>query len=100
MTENNFKPCLKLFLEEVEARRSTGELFEEACFSKFVQIANSLGNVGNLEYQPVRSEAEDYFADGWEIDGTYLYLATSVFIEDEYVQYISENDSMIHFRPF
>ena len=60
MSKEPLEDCLKTFLEDVEVRRSTGELFEEACFSLFVQTANELGNVGNLEYQPARSETEDY----------------------------------------
>ena len=68
MSKEPLEDCLKTFLEDVEVRRSTGELFEEACFSLFVQTANELGNVGNLEYQPARSQTEDYSVDGRELD--------------------------------
>ena len=91
MSKEPLEDCLKTFLEDVEVRRSTGELFEEACFSLFVQTANELGNVGNLEYQPARSETEDYSVDGWELDGNYLYLAVSAFEEDQNLQWLSKD---------
>ena len=42
MSKEPLEDCLKTFLEDVEVRRSTGELFEEACFSLFVSAVRSL----------------------------------------------------------